>query len=107
MKKGDRIGEFEELALLAVLAVDEPTYAVPVQRFLEQKAGRPVSMGAVYAVLARLESKAMLRSAMGESTPQAGGKRKRLYEMTPKGVEALETVRRVRDEIWRTIEGVR
>ena len=44
-----RVGEFEELTLLAVRALGEPAYAVPVQRFIEKRAGRAVSMGAVYA----------------------------------------------------------
>ena len=87
--KGDRVGEFEELTLLAVRALGEPTYAVPVQRFIEKKAGRPVSMGAVYAVLGRLENKALLQSTVGAVTPRRGGKRKRLYEVTPLGMRAL------------------
>jgi len=74
--KGDRVGEFEELTVLAVRALGEPTYAVPVQRFIERKAGRAVSMGAVYAALGRLETKGLLRSTIGEATPRRGGKGK-------------------------------
>ena len=102
--KGDRIGEFEELTLLAVLALGEPAYAVPVQRFIEKQAGRAVSMGAVYAALSRLENKGLLRSTVGEATPQRGGKRKRLYEITAEGTRALRELREVRDKIWHTIE---
>ena len=102
--KGDRIGEFEELTLLAVRALEEPAYAVPVQRFIEQKARRAVSMGAVYAALGRLEGKRLLRSTVGEATPQRGGKRKRLYELTPLGMQTLRDLRQVRERIWRTIE---
>jgi DNA-binding PadR family transcriptional regulator len=102
--KGDRVGEFEELTLLAVRALGEPAYAVPVQRFLEKKAGRAVSMGAVYAALGRLENKGLLDSTIGEVTPQRGGKRKRLYQVTPPGMKMLEDLRRVREQIWRAIE---
>lgn len=102
--KGDRIGEFEELTLLAVRALGEPAYAVPVQRFLEKRAARSVSMGAVYAALGRLEGKGLLQSTIGEVTPERGGKRKRLYEVTPAGMQALEELRRVRENIWKTIE---
>lgn len=102
--KGDSIGEFEELTLLSVRALGEPVYAVPVQQFLESQAGRVVSMGAVYAALGRLENKGLLRSAMGEATPQRGGKSKRLYEVTAEGKRAVEQLRRVRERIWRTIE---
>ena len=47
--KGDRLGEFEELTLLAIRAVEPPAYAVPVQRFIATTTGRDVVMGAVYA----------------------------------------------------------
>lgn len=102
--KGDRVGEFEELTLLAVLALGEPAYAVPVQRFIEKQARRAVSMGAVYAALGRLESKGLLESSVGEATPQRGGKSKRLYEITADGKQAIEELRRVREQIWRAIE---
>ena len=102
--KGEHIGEFEEMILLAVLALTEPAYAVPVQRFIENKAERAVSMGAVYAALGRLEIKGLLRSGASEATPRRGGKRKRLYEVTPSGLRTLRELRHVRDRIWRTIE---
>ena len=102
--KGDRVGEFEELTVLAVRALGEPAYAVPVQRFIEKKAGRAVSMGAVYAALGRLEGKGLLRSTVGEATPQRGGKGKRLYEVTPLGMKTLRDLRHMRERIWRTIE---
>jgi PadR family transcriptional regulator PadR len=102
--KGDRLGEFEELLLLAVQALREDTYGVPIQQYLERTAGRRVSMGAVYAALDRLERKGLVRSSMGESTPERGGKRKRLFSVTSLGRRTLKDVRRVRDRIWLAIE---
>lgn len=102
--KGDRIGEFEELVLLAVRALEPPVYGVPVQRFVERTARRDVTMGAVYAALDRLELKGLVRSSLGEATAARGGKRKRLFELTPAGRRMLTDLRRVRDRIWRAIE---
>jgi|SRR5579862_2446381 len=102
--KGDRIGEFEEFTLLALRALNDAAYAVPVQAFIERETGRDVAMGAVYAVLDRLESKGFARSRMGGPTPQRGGKRKRLFEVTPAGLRAIRDLRRVRDRIWTTID---
>ncbi len=102
--KGERLGEFEEFALLAVRALEGTAYAVPVQQYLEAHARRPVSLGAVYAVLDRLEQKGLLRSAFGESTPERGGKRKREFDVTPLGMRALRELRGVRDRIWRAID---
>ena len=102
--KGDRLGEFEELILLAIRAVDPPAYAVPIQRFIVKTTGRDVVMGAVYSSLERLEDKGLVRSTFGMATPEPGGKRKRLFAITPEGVRLLKDIRRVRDRIWRAIE---
>jgi DNA-binding PadR family transcriptional regulator len=102
--KGDRLGEFEELTLLAVCAIKGETYGVPVQQFVERATGRNVTMGAIYAALARLEDKGYVRSVMGEPTQVRGGKRKRLFEATPEGTRIVKQLRRVRERIWRAIE---
>jgi DNA-binding PadR family transcriptional regulator len=102
--KGDRLGEFEELLLLAVRATGDESYGVPVQEYLERTTGRNISMGAVYGALDRLEYKGFVRSMMGEATAERGGKSKRLFSVTPEGMKVLRDVRRVRDRIWRAIE---
>jgi PadR family transcriptional regulator, regulatory protein PadR len=102
--KGEKLGEFEELLVLAVWALGDGTYAVPIQQYIEKASGRNVSMGAVYAGLDRVERKGLVRADVGEVTRQRGGKRKRLYSITPTGRRTLHTARKVRDQIWRAIE---
>jgi DNA-binding PadR family transcriptional regulator len=102
--KGDHLGEFEELTLLALRAIGEGAYAVPVQQYLESATNRHVTMGAVYAALDRLERKGLARSALGEPTRERGGKAKRLFAVTPDGMQTIRYLRRVRDRIWRAIE---
>jgi PadR family transcriptional regulator, regulatory protein PadR len=102
--KGDRLGEFEELTLLAVCAIKGETYGVPVQQFVEKATGRNVTMGAVYAALARLEDKGYVRSVMGEAMQVRGGKRKRLFAPTAEGKRIVKELRRVRERIWQAIE---
>jgi DNA-binding PadR family transcriptional regulator len=101
--KGDRLGEFEEFTLLAVRALGDHTYAVPVQQFVEDATGRNVSLGAVYAALTRLESKGFATSAMGAVTARRGGKSKRLYGVTPLGLRTARELHRVRQKIWTAI----
>jgi PadR family transcriptional regulator, regulatory protein PadR len=106
--KGDRLGEFEEFTLLAVRALGDHTYAVPVQQFVEESTGRRVSIGAIYAALTRLEDKGFVRSTMGEPTARRGGKPKRLFEVTALGLRTARELHRVREKIWSTIaEGPR
>lgn len=102
--KGEHLGEFEELTLLAVRGIKGHVYAVPVQKFLEKATSRSVTMGAVYAALARLESKGYLRSFMSEPLQVRGGKGRRLFEITPEGKRTLVSLKRVRDRIWTAIE---
>ena len=102
--KGDKLGEFEELALLAVHALKERTYGVPVQQYMEKYTGRVVTIGAVYAALTRLEEKGYVRSVLGDATPVRGGKRKRFYEATAAGIKALHEMKRVRERFWQAIE---
>jgi DNA-binding PadR family transcriptional regulator len=103
-ERGDRLGGFEELVLLAVRALPAPIYAVPVQRFIVEMTGRDVVMGAVYSSLERLEAKGLVRSTFGVATAERGGKRKRLFSLTPVGERALVDTRRTRERIWHVIE---
>jgi DNA-binding PadR family transcriptional regulator len=102
--KGDKLGEFEEFALLAVHALGEGSYGAPIQQYMERHTGRVVTMGAVYAALVRLEDKGYVRSVLGDVTPVRGGKRKRQYEATSAGIKALHELKRARERIWQAIE---
>ncbi len=101
--KGERLGEFEEFTLLAVRALGDNTYAVPIQQYVEKVTARAVSVGAIYAALARLEEKGFVRSAMTEAVAQRGGKAKRVYTVTPTGLRTARDLHRVRERIWSAI----
>lgn len=101
--KGERLGEFEEFTLLAVRALGDHTYAVPIQQYVERVTARRVSIGSIYAALARLEDKGFLRSSMSDAVAQRGGKSKRIYAVTPTGLSTARDLQRVREEIWKTI----
>jgi DNA-binding PadR family transcriptional regulator len=101
--KGERLGEFEEFTLLAVRALGDSTYAVPVQQYVEKVTARPVSLGSIYAALARLEEKGFLRSTMSEALAQRGGKSKRVYSVTPSGLRTARDLHRLRERMWNAI----
>jgi DNA-binding PadR family transcriptional regulator len=101
--KGEHLGEFEEFTLLAVAALGDNTYAVPIQQYVEKVTARPTSLGSIYAALARLEEKGCLRSSMSEAVAQRGGKSKRVYTVTPSGLRTARDLHRLRERIWNTI----
>jgi PadR family transcriptional regulator, regulatory protein PadR len=94
MSARDYLGEFEHLIVLAVLRLGDQAYGVTVRREIESRARREVSIGAVYATLDRLEGKGFIKSRHGDPTPERGGRSKRFFEVTPKGLEAVNRTRR-------------
>ncbi|QRR02083.1 PadR family transcriptional regulator [Dyadobacter sandarakinus] len=103
MRRSD-LGEFEEIVLLAVAAMSPLAYSVPIAEELEKQTGHAVSIGAVHAALQRMEQKGYLRSSMGEPTAERGGRRKRIFTVTPYGLKVLQDVRTVRDHFWNRID---
>jgi len=100
MGKGKFLGEFEQLVLLAVLRMRGDGYGVSVRREIEERTGRSVSIGAIYATLDRLETKGYLTSREGESAPVRGGRSRRLFEVVPAGTQALQDSRNILDRMW-------
>ena len=102
--KGEYLGAFEELVLLAVASLGDDAYGVKVQQKVEHDAERAVSLGAVYASLDRLERKGFVSSWIGETGAFRGGRRKRHFTVTAEGRAELRAMRRVRDRMWRSVE---
>jgi DNA-binding PadR family transcriptional regulator len=78
--------EFELVVLLAVLAVGDEAYPVTIRDAIEERTRRKVSRAAVFITLERLERKALVRSRYGDPTPMRGGRAKRFFHATPKGI---------------------
>jgi PadR family transcriptional regulator PadR len=96
MAKGEFLGEFEQMIVLAVLRLDRNAYGMEVRREIEDRTGRESSIGAVYATLDRLESKGLVRS---HEQTEAGRLRK-LYRVTPEGTRALAATHRAAAAMW-------
>jgi len=90
--KGESLGEFEHLVLLAVLRLGAEAYGMRVRREIAERTDRDVSIGAVYATLDRMEAKGLVKSEMGPSTPERGGRAKRSFRLTGAGAEAVNRV---------------
>jgi DNA-binding PadR family transcriptional regulator len=99
--KGDHIGEFEELVLLAVRGLGDEAYGVAIKLLLDRETTRDVSIGAVYAALDRLEAKGLVRSAARAGPPMRGGRSRRAFDVTSAGTRALQELQRVRERLWR------
>ncbi len=99
----DYLGEFEHITLLALLRLEDRAYGVTVRQEIQSRANREVSIGAVYATLDRLEAKGYVTSQRGDPTPERGGRSKRFFRVTAKGVAALN---RTQQALQRMTEGL-
>ena len=95
------MGNFELMVLLAVLRVGEDAYGVPIARELEDKISREVLLGSVYAALERLEAKGLVASSLGDPTPERGGRAKRYFTVTAKGLREIRETQRTLVRLWR------
>jgi PadR family transcriptional regulator PadR len=82
------IGEFEYLLLSSAARLGDHAYGAAIREQIAAATGRSCSIGALYTTLDRLQEKGLLRTWMGEATPQRGGRAKRMVRVTPEGVQA-------------------
>jgi DNA-binding PadR family transcriptional regulator len=90
----DYLGEFEHIALLAVLRLEDRAYGVTVRQEIQLRIQREVSIGAIYATLDRLEAKGYVKSFHGDPTPERGGRSKRFFHVTARGLAAVNRTQR-------------
>jgi PadR family transcriptional regulator, regulatory protein PadR len=98
--KGTYLGEFEEIVLLAVGILHDQAYAVSICREIGKQSGRSIHISAVHTALYRMEEKGYLQSHLGEATQSRGGKRKRLFFITPFGARVLRESQQLRQQMW-------
>jgi len=98
--KGTYLGEFEEIVLLTVAVLYEEAYAVPITERIAQETGRKITLSTVHTALYRLESKGFLKSEMGGATKERGGRKKRLYLITARGLNSLKEATQIRTNLW-------
>jgi len=84
------LGEFEYLLITSAAGLGENAYGAAIREEIEATTGRKCSIGALYTPLDRLETKGLLKTWMGDATPQRGGRAKRMVRVTARGVRAAK-----------------
>ncbi|KOF03672.1 PadR family transcriptional regulator [Roseivirga ehrenbergii] len=104
--KGTYLGEFEELVLLTVGALYPEAYGVGIMDEIAKETGRSVNISAIHSALRRLDEKGFVKSEMGGSTNERGGRRKRIFELTAFGKKALDEVQEQRMSLYNRIPNI-
>jgi PadR family transcriptional regulator PadR len=107
MADRDYLGEFEHIIVLALLRLADQAYGVTVRQEIEARTGREVSIGAIYATLERLEAKGYVKSRLGDPTPERGGRSKRFFHVTAKGVAAVNRTHRALESMTQGLDLIR
>ena len=88
------LGEFEQIVLLAIMRLGENAYGVTLREEIRARTDRHPTPGAVYTTVDRLEEKGLVSSRFGDPTPLRGGRAKRFFKVTAKGIAAVAQAQR-------------
>lgn len=97
------LGYLEETVLLLIMLMKEDAYGFSVSQAYEEHMHKSISISAIHAVMARLEKKGLISSHMGGSSPERGGRRKRIFTATAAGQTAIAEIKASRQKLWRLI----
>jgi DNA-binding PadR family transcriptional regulator len=103
----DNITNFEMMILLALIRLGDDAYGVPITKEIEERSDRQVSIASVYVALETLSRKGFVVSDLGEPTPERGGRAKRFFRITAKGMREVRNTRRVLMNFWGSLPGFR
>ncbi len=90
----------EELVLLSILILEDNAYLIAIQEHLSRVMDRPVSLTSVHLPLSRLEKRGLIRSRLGDAEAVRRGRRKKIYRVAKRGLEALNAYKRISDDLW-------
>jgi len=96
MGRGDHLGEFEQIVMLAIARLGDDAYGMRIRREIDARSGRSPALGAVYATLDRLTDKGLVLLRRDS----AGGRAQWFFTVTPQGVAALEKAREIQNRMW-------
>ncbi len=89
MAKGDFVGEFELYVLLAIQHLGDEAYGVTIREHIDDRTGREVAVGAIYATLGRLHDKGLVTFRVSDPEPVQGGRARKYARLTPAGQRAV------------------
>lgn len=100
MRNKGYLSNFELIVILVLIRLGENAYGIPIARAIKANGGREVSLGSIYATLERLETKGLVSSTLGDPTPERGGRAKKYFSVTAKGVREVRETQRVLRQLW-------
>jgi DNA-binding PadR family transcriptional regulator len=95
----ESIGELEHLILLTIAALGTDASALAIRRRLDSE-GRGITRGALYRSLDRLGEKGLILWNAEEPSPDRGGHVRRIYDLSPDGLDTVRERRATLERLW-------
>jgi DNA-binding PadR family transcriptional regulator len=95
------LGTNDLMILLALMRLGDDAYGVPIGREVEEAIGRPVALASVYATLDRLVERGLVESELGEPTAERGGRAKKYFRITGKGIREVRSAKDSLLKLWK------
>ena len=103
MPQKNHLADPELLVLLALIRLGPEAYGVSITREIELRGRRVFALGNVYAALDRLQARGLVKSELGQSTAERGGRAKRFYRITAKGLREVRATRASLIGLWQGV----
>jgi len=100
MANPNSVSNFELMVLLSLIRLGDEAYGVPISKEIEKHSGHDVAVGSVYAALERMRDRSFVTSTVGEPTAERGGRAKRYFNITAKGMKVVQETQRTLTQLW-------
>jgi DNA-binding PadR family transcriptional regulator len=101
MAPAPTLSNFELMVMLAIIRIGDDAYGVSIANEIEESTGSEVLLGSIYDALTRLEQKGLISSVLGEATPERGGRAKRHFRTTSKGLRIVRDTQQSLIKLWK------
>ena len=93
----------EEFILLSIWKLKDNAYGVTIRREFMEATNQTLHFGSLYNTLELLMRKGLVTCWESPPDSKRGGRRKKLYYLTPEGKKALKEAQVVYRSVWETI----
>jgi len=99
------LSQREEQIMLAVWTLKDDAYLVAIKKYLSDIIGKKWTVGAIHKPLRRLEQFGFLETYLGEVTAVRGGRAKKIYRITKRGLVVLTRYKKITKTLWADFPG--
>jgi PadR family transcriptional regulator PadR len=87
--------------MLALFHQDGPASLMDIREYLLERTGKDWAIASFYVALDKLKKKGFMKSFKGESKQVRGGKARRYYLITDRGIQALKETWKMQEAMWK------